>query len=541
MSASLQDLLDALEAPMLKQAEDEKEGKKEDKAVEDDGEKEEKDSTEKKENPFADQKKEKKEEEEDEGQTKSAAELGANAAREILEKVAQMQTPKTQAQTAGQVLANALLKQANAGDVTTTNSIPAGVDANKVQQDVAKATAESDATVRPMPTSDGNGPTGTVNEIFDGLIADALAQGAASTDQVHERGVAAKEGEIEHSVPGQVPTQEKVAAVNQLVAEGVDFETASELVKQASIELEDQMEKAAAVDSLVADGVSFDDAVDLVKQAADEIAFEEDTMTKAAALEELVAQGVDFDSAIEMIKQANAGDVITENGIPEGVVANKAQRDIAQALSESDSTVLPMPTSDGLRPTGTVNEIFDGLIDAALAQGAASTDQVHERGIAAKEGDIVESVPGQVKTAKLNELIAGGMDFDSAAELVKQAGIAAAAKSVLGGAANTIKGVAGKVGESVSANAGKLKADIGIMKNPGKWSNQTSQVRRQTALSIAKNPLVLGGAAVTAGAAGGAALAHKKQAALAALMDAGVDFEKAAELVAAKSLELFGK
>ena len=66
-----------------------------------------------------------------------------------------------------------------------------------------------------------------------------------------------------------------------------------------------------------------------------------------------------------------------------------------------------------------------------------------------------------------------------------------------------------------------------------------STIRREAAKSLAKNPLVLGGAAATA--AGGAAMAHKKQAALEALVAQGVDFNQAAEMVTAKAKELFGE
>lgn len=63
---------------------------------------------------------------------------------------------------------------------------------------------------------------------------------------------------------------EKLAATNDLVNEGYDFEDAVELVKQASYGGYSDMEKFAAVDELMTDGYVFEDAVELVKQAAEE-------------------------------------------------------------------------------------------------------------------------------------------------------------------------------------------------------------------------------------------------------------------------------
>ena len=350
-----------------------------------------------------------KDEKEEDGQTKSASELGASMAREIMEKAASMKTTPTQAQSVGSTLADALLKQlqkqANAGDMTTADGVSPGAVANKPQVDNAQMTAEDDSKVKPMPTSDGLRPQGTINEIFDAMVADTLAQGAASTEQVHETGVAKQEGAVnDHAVPNQV----KVAHVTDLMNQGVDFESAVSMVKEAADKLEDDLEKAAAVQHLVeVEGLDFEKAAELIQDIADEMIFEKVALQKRAQLDYLLGEGFDFDEAVELVKQANAGDMVTVDGISPGAVPNKPQVDNAQMVAEDDVKIKPMQTSDGLRPTGTINEIFDAIVSDALSQGAAGTEQVHETGVSAPEGAVLDhAVPNQVKVAKLNELVA---------------------------------------------------------------------------------------------------------------------------------------
>ena len=450
--------------------------------------------------------------------TKSAAELGAEMARSIMEKAASMKS--SSAQAVGKTLAQTLLeKMASAGDMTTDAGVSPGAVPSKVQADAAQQEAEQASTVKPMPGAGGN-----VNEIFDAMIQDALAQGAASVDQVHDTGVAAKEGAVEdHAVPAQV----KTAAVGDLMEQGLDFDTAVELVKQASAEVEEDFEKMAAVNHLMEhDGLDFETASDLVKQAAEELAFEEANMTKAAALSELLQSGVDFDQAVEMIKQASAGDMTTEAGVAPGAVPSKVQADAAAQEAEQASTIKPMPGIGG-----NVNEIFDAMVQDALSQGAASVDQVHDTGVAAKEGAVEDhAVPSQVKTAAVAQLMEAGVDFDSAVTFVKEASAKAAIEAAKGAA----KAFSGKVKGLASDAAENVKA----IKNPGKWSNApASEVRKSAVSKLAKNRLVQAGAAGAVGAAAGG-YAMSKKAALEGLMERGVSFEDAVQVIAANAEKL---
>lgn len=506
MDLTLDQLLNSLTSGMDKQAEEkceDKEDKKEDEKAE--GKKEEK----------GEDKKDEKSEDKDEGQEKSAsilsaAEAGAALAREIMTKVASVNLETTQdesqmnkqAQTAGQALATALLanlqKKANAGDVTVMDGGPApGTVPSKVHTDVMATVAEGDAAIKPMLTGDGVRNQGTINEIFDAMVADALAQGAAAEEQVHDTGIAKDEGNAESGVPNQVKT---------------------------ASENEDEIEKAAAITELVSRGIDFEDAVTLVKQAAVEIEFE---MEKAAAMTQLMAEGVDFDEAIELVKQASAGDVtVMDGGAAPGTVPNKIQVDATSTVAEGEAAIKPLPTGDGVRNGGTVNQIFDAIVADAMAQGAAAEDQVHDTGIAKAEGNAESGVPSQVKVAAIEKMVAAGVDFDEAVEFVKEASMASMAAKV-GRGAGLAAGFAGAAGKAVggAAKAGAKKTVDAVA---GMSRNQKA---------------VLGGAAAAGVVAGGVALNRnrEKKAAFDALVEAGVDFDQAAVLVAQKAQELYGE
>lgn len=519
------------------------------------------------------EKSEKDEDKKDEGQEKSAAEMGAALAREVMEMISTktLETPEMnkQAQVAGQALASALLenlqKKASSGDMTTTDGVAPGVVPNKNQVDNAAMEAEGAAAVKPMLTGDGVQNHGTINQIFDAIIADAMSQGAAAEDQVHDTGVAKQESAVEdHAVPNQV----KVAS---------------------EMEIQDEIEKAAAVSELVAQGVDFGDAVTLVKQAAAEIQYE---MEKAAAMEQLMAEGVDFESAVELVKQASSGDMTTTDGVAPGVVPNKNQVDNAAMEAEGAASVKPMLTGDGVRNQGTINQIFDAIVSDAMSQGAASEEQVHDTGVAKQEGTVEDhAVPNQVKVAAINRMTRAGVDFDEAVEFVKMAGAQAVAEAIarkMGtvaggvtgftqaagrGAAKAAKGAATgtanaarragaavrdsdfaqnamQYGEHVikphAQNAGTLLKGmvnpVGTYGKGAKGSEWTA--RAMSAKELAKNPVAQTVAGVGALGAGGAALAmhrnQEKKAAFDALVEAGVDFDQAAILVAQKAQEIYG-
>lgn len=219
--------------------------------------------------------------------TKEAAAKGAELAKEVMQKVASIKldqvttedTMNKQAADAGKALAEALLeKLASVGDQNTTNGIGGAVP-NKTQQDLAAQVAEQDRIIQNQPGTDGRGNGGTINQIFDAIVADAMAQGAAPVDQNAAPGVTRAEGaEVGQQTPNQVQTGAYTVAG------------------------EDSVEKAAAVSALVEQGHDFEDAVNLVKAAAEEIEREEVAQIKQAALNHFMEAGFDFDTAVNLVK-----------------------------------------------------------------------------------------------------------------------------------------------------------------------------------------------------------------------------------------------
>lgn len=228
-------------------------------------------------NPFD---KKSKEEKEETQEKKASFKSGEDLAKEIMEKVASTKIENTkgeemnkQASDAGKALAQALLtKLAGLGDVSTENGIPDGVVPNKTQVDIAAQRAEHDNSFQPTPGTDGAGNGGTINQIFDAIVADAQARTGAVT--MGQSASAPAEGAIN----GQAPNQEVV---------------------------DESQEKMAAAISLVNSGMDFDSAVELVKAASDELELEHEEQVKQAAFGELMEAGVDFDLAVAMVKEAS--------------------------------------------------------------------------------------------------------------------------------------------------------------------------------------------------------------------------------------------
>lgn len=252
------------------------------------------------------------------GQEKSAAEkAGADLAKEVMEKLAASKNKQStkgeemnkQAQEAGIALAQALMKQANVGDVSTSNGITPGTVPNKTIQDLAAQVAEHDLVIQPTPGTDGAGCGGTVNQIFDAIVADAMSKGVKD-EQATGNTAPAEGAQVGMQTPNQRPngggmggeSTEKAAAVAELVSQGADFDQAVSLVKAASEELEaehDAFVKKAAFDELLAKGVSFDEAARMVKSAsASRVNVEQE---KKAAFDALIAADVDFDQAIALV------------------------------------------------------------------------------------------------------------------------------------------------------------------------------------------------------------------------------------------------
>ena len=322
------------------------------------------------------------------GQEKSAAfQSGSELAKEIMTKVASATITNTKgeemnksASDAGKALAQALMqKLAATGDTNTVNGIPEGVVPNKTQVDLAAQVAEHDAIIQPTPMGMVPGkPAGTLNQIFDAIIADAQGQGVVSS--VIQTPVAPAEGAPNAR---QTPNQEDVESFVGAEGEG--------------------QEKAAAVSALVNEGWEFDDAVALVKQASDELEAEEDALIKQAAFNELMAQGYGFEDAVHLVKSAGAFQAAAKavggsnRVIRKGaVMAEKATRAVGAGAARATDAAKSAAGYAKANP----GRVAAGAAGAAVGAGAAA------------------AAMGREKKAAVDQLMAYGVDFDSAVEAV---------------------------------------------------------------------------------------------------------------------------
>jgi hypothetical protein len=408
--------------------------------------------------------------------------------------------------------------------------------ANQIQADTAQMVAQQDAIIQPTP-----GGEGTLNQILDAIVADAKAKGAISYD---------------------------TAATGESAA--------------AAEEQDEQVEKAAAVSALVEAGVGFEDAVDMVKQAEVEIWAEEEGLAKQAALDELMIEGLDFDAALDLIKEASdagffsvgiekeaatlEGEYIPAGG---GMVAKIAQPEAAAGPSMMGKLKGVLGTRAG-KIGGAV-----AALGAAAALGRASKSQT--------------------KQAALDELMAEGVSFEDAVDLIKEASDKVSTGESTGAAGRmlsrgTLEGLGGSMLGAATrsralANAGGLIGSAHGMyasaKNTLKKRNPNVS-RDDAALAAGKaygrGYLESAGGAL-AGAGAGAGVAHmlgkrmelaggvgaaiggigglvhgaqaslkksmnkhqEKKAAFDYLIEAGVDFEEAANLVKEASVQVYGE
>lgn len=163
---------------------------------------------------------------------------------------------------------------------STTTTPAAGVNtdgapvANRIQTDNAVMTAQDDAKVVGVQP----GGDGTVNALFESIVAKAKAEGGNTDDLINGPGHV--QSMTTQGVDGTPTTPsgeavEKAAAVSELCAAGMDFDVAVDLVKQAEEAILSEAwetEKRACFDKLIETGVDFDRAVALIKQAEEDLA-----------------------------------------------------------------------------------------------------------------------------------------------------------------------------------------------------------------------------------------------------------------------------
>lgn len=167
---------------------------------------------------------------------------------------------------------------------------------NNVKVELDEMEAQHAARILPTPR-EGK----TITEVAKAL--------AARTPGGEDTVLETEEGNAGSVVDAKSSDIDKMASVNELIAEGYSFEDSVELVKQASESLEaesSELEKAAAVSALVAEGINFEEACNFVKQASE--AEEEYTdMDKSAAVSQLISEDkISFKEACDLVKKASA-------------------------------------------------------------------------------------------------------------------------------------------------------------------------------------------------------------------------------------------
>jgi hypothetical protein len=271
---------------------------------------------------------------------------------------------------------------------------------NKTQVDLAQQRAEHDNSFQATPGTDGAGNGGTINQIFDAIVADAMGSTNAKDEQ--ETGnTAHAEGAIARQAPAQVQVN-----------------------GPAAIGGEDQ-EKAAAVSALVESGYDFEESVNLVKAASDELDFEHDQHIKQAALNELIDSGVDYDYAVEMVKEASVGGMATRLGRKAGVAAGRGRQAASNAVLNArtyPNGVKGMASDAGKRLAADAKDVpgqVRGLATAPrmAAQGLGRNTAVRTAAGAAVVGGGAYAL-GREKKAAVDGLIEAGVDFDTAVDLV---------------------------------------------------------------------------------------------------------------------------
>lgn len=288
------------------------------------------------------------------------------------------------------IITGMLEKSAFEGDENTSAGIPEGVVPNKMQVDSAALVAEQAAVNAPTPGTDGANQGGTVNQILDAIVAKAQSDGAVNPDQ---------------AAPGSMAGAERS---------------------------DENVEKTAAVVALVEAGVDFDQAVDLVKQAEVEIKAEEFEVEKQAAFGALIEAGVDFDSAIELVKEACEDlekQALSMAGMKAGAgkLYGKAKGMAQSAASSAKSYATGVKNS--AKDVGTqVGDLGFALKnkDMGLAGQAAKrlTQNKAVRlgaGVTAAGGAAGVYAANREKKAAFDQLIADGIDFETASDLIKQA------------------------------------------------------------------------------------------------------------------------
>lgn len=387
-----------------------------------------------------------------------------------------------------------LAEAVGAPDVGQVSGISAP---NLAQANTLAQVAFDDSKIEGTPGTEGN-----VNAVLQNIVAKFQAKGAGS-ENLADGQIAAEGAQVTQGIQGGNEEIEKAAAVAYLTDAGVDFNSAVDMVKEAEF----NMEKEAAFEALTEAGFDFDTAVEMVKEAADN--FEGPEIGRGRRAYRTAKEGVN-----------ELGRKISSSGAYKAV-AGEAKNLSHEAGVLASRQVMPKGSRLGALKNLGGNRIVQGLAAAgALGAGAAAYNHYE-------------------KKAALDELVEAGYDFDTAVDLVKEASILSegaqgpdigkARRAYRESGAEKVVGAVSREGRKLIDDAKGVRA-FGV----GKGS-----MGRDALKGLGKNRIVQGLAAAGALGAGAAAYNHyEKKAAMDELLEAGMDFDTAVDLIKQAEYEL---
>ena len=215
----------------------------------------------------------------------------AKALEDHLNKQANEETPEMSAQKGRNIAAGVLALVKKAMDA----EVAAEAGPNNVIAETDAMAASSTAGQQAIPKD------GTITQTLQAMLQTGLASGAVGPDQLYLNSIAA--GSDEGNSPIGLASSDG-RQINAIPAGG-----------SMSVEVE----KTAALVHLVDNGVDFDTAVNLIKQAETQINAEDFEQEKIAAVNGLMSQGYDIETAVALVKQAAATDSRVYSAAKRGV------------------------------------------------------------------------------------------------------------------------------------------------------------------------------------------------------------------------------
>jgi hypothetical protein len=231
----------------------------------------------------------------------------------------------------------------------------------------------------------------------------------------------------------------------------------------------------------------------------------------------------------KLTKEAGVADANTTSGVTDGTVPNKIQQDNAEVVVQDTTKVQPTVTS----PDETVDDVLHNLLSRAIDDGAQPSDQADA---VADQKDVPPM--GETKQAEelMNEQLIDKIASLVAAKLTKQADSADA---------NTVAGVTdatapNKIQQDNAEMVAQDDSKVQPLPAAGGTLNQILDAIVNTAVAQGAQPVdrATGSNVAAVDAGTPASEEQEKAAAVSVLVESGVDFDDAVNLVKAAEYEI---